>query len=231
MFTVALIGPDGAGKTTICRRLEQSSPKPAKYLYMGINLEVSNVVLPSTWCLLQVKHWLGGRPDMSVPRDIGPAKRSHRKGVRGLLAGIKSGLRMANQMAEEAFRQSIAWWYLRTGRVVLCDRDFFADFYASDVRGGEDAQAWPRRLHGWFLRRWYRRPNLVICLDAPADVLLNRKGEGTLEYLEQRRGEYQQLRHAVEQFVTVDVSQPADQVVREINDVICRFHDTRLSDQ
>ena len=43
MFTVALIGPDGAGKSTIGRKLQQISPIPMKYVYMGVNLESSNL--------------------------------------------------------------------------------------------------------------------------------------------------------------------------------------------
>ena len=47
MASIALIGPDGAGKTTVTRFLEASSLLPFKYLYMGINLEASNVALPT----------------------------------------------------------------------------------------------------------------------------------------------------------------------------------------
>ncbi len=69
MFTVALIGPDGAGKTTICQRLEQILPLPTKYVYMGINLETSRFMLPSTLLLLQMKRWFGKRPDLAPPSD------------------------------------------------------------------------------------------------------------------------------------------------------------------
>ena len=37
MVTVALIGADGAGKTTVGRRLEEGGEVRIKYLYMGIN--------------------------------------------------------------------------------------------------------------------------------------------------------------------------------------------------
>ncbi|MGH3091699.1 MAG: hypothetical protein ACRDOG_05135, partial [Gaiellaceae bacterium] len=47
-FTVALIGPDGAGKTTVARRLEGSLEGPVKYLYMGVNPDASNHLLPTT---------------------------------------------------------------------------------------------------------------------------------------------------------------------------------------
>src|SRR5690606_16626163 len=48
VFTVALIGPDGAGKSTISRKVVEMLDIPAKYLYMGVNLEASNLMLPTT---------------------------------------------------------------------------------------------------------------------------------------------------------------------------------------
>ena len=69
MFTVALIGPDGAGKSTISRRLQASINRPIKYVYMGINLEASNIMLPTTRLMLALKRAssqplaMGGPPD------------------------------------------------------------------------------------------------------------------------------------------------------------------------
>jgi ABC-type branched-subunit amino acid transport system ATPase component len=54
MFTVALIGPDGAGKTTIGRRIEHTLPLPVKYVYMGVNLDSSNHMLPTTRLLKSI---------------------------------------------------------------------------------------------------------------------------------------------------------------------------------
>src|SRR5206468_11488099 len=54
-FTVALIGPDGAGKTTVSRRIEQSLPVPVKYIYMGVNTDASNVMLPTTRAIHALK--------------------------------------------------------------------------------------------------------------------------------------------------------------------------------
>ena len=47
-FTLALIGPDGAGKTTVARRLAEVLPLPVTYLYMGVSPESSNLLLPTT---------------------------------------------------------------------------------------------------------------------------------------------------------------------------------------
>jgi len=47
MFSVALIGPDGAGKTTLTAQLQQWATIPVKCLYMGVNIEASNHALPT----------------------------------------------------------------------------------------------------------------------------------------------------------------------------------------
>ncbi len=59
MVTVALIGADGAGKTTIGHRLEKESTLPMKYIYMGENPESGNHTLPTTRMILKVKRALG----------------------------------------------------------------------------------------------------------------------------------------------------------------------------
>jgi thymidylate kinase len=46
------------------------------------------------------------------------------------------------------------------------------------------------RTYQWILTHLCPRPDLVVFLDAPAEVLLVRKGEGSLDYLEKRRKAY-----------------------------------------
>ena len=58
------------------------------------------------------------------------------------------------------------------------------DYYAHDISNTDPARPLRHRLHGVFLDRWYPRPDLVIFLDAPAEVLFARKHEGTIPLLE-----------------------------------------------
>ena len=69
MFTVAVIGPDGAGKSTVTQQVLKQLDLPLKYIYMGVNLESSNLVLPTTRLILELKRLGGGRPDMTGPPD------------------------------------------------------------------------------------------------------------------------------------------------------------------
>lgn len=220
-FTVAMIGPDGAGKTTVCRALAANLPWPTQYLYMGINLEVSNVLLPTTRIWLELKRWRGKRPDMGQGR--------HEKGVRDadgkrrLVSSCKSGVRLLNLMCEEAFRQCLCYYWRMRGRMVLCDRDFYCDYYAYDVAPQEDNRGTIQRLHGWLLKNAYRRPDLLIVLEAPAEHLYRRKQEGTLESLEQRRLEYRQLQSQFPHFYVIDATQPLNAVVQQTRAIIEGF--------
>ena len=226
MFTVALVGSDGSGKTTITRRVGTSMPFPVKTMYMGVNLEMNEAMLPTTRLALELKRALGRRPDM-VAASSGVTAAPARRRSGGAAAGIKSVVKIANWVAEEWFRQLLAWYHSKLrGRVVLFDRHFFADYYAYDVAPAAQPRSLASRMHGGILRHAYPKPDLFIFLDAPPAVLLARKGEGTLEFLERRRREYLQLGDVVRQFVVVDADRPPDEVADEVGRIITRFYDT-----
>jgi len=229
MFTVAVIGPDGAGKSTVTHQLLNQLPIPTKYIYMGVNLESSKLVLPTTRLLLELKRLRGKRPDMAGPSD--PRLSAKRSGnpVKQAWRSLKLTARMSNLMAEEWYRQLYVWYYLRRGYVVLFDRHVYADYYAHDVKGGKDVP-FINRVHGAMLRNLYPRPDMIICLDAPAEVLFERKHEATPELLEIRRQEYLGLREVVRDFYVVDVTQTLEQVVQQACEIIMKHYDSKRQD-
>jgi thymidylate kinase len=203
-FTVALIGCDGAGKTTVARALERDTDLPVSYLYMGVSPSSSNRQLPTT----RVAHALKGR-----------RKRAPRDGFgRVVRRSVRSALRLANRLAEEWYRQLIAAVHLRRGRIVVFDRHFIVDYHAADVAARDRTPS--RRLHGFLLTHLYPRPDLVIFLDAPPEVLFSRKGEGTLSSLARRRAEYRHLGATLQRFAVVEATEPLDEVVAKVAGLI-----------
>lgn len=218
-FTVALVGADGAGKSTVTRLLERASlPRPVKTIYMGVNLEASSLMLPTTRMLLAFKRSRGGRPDLvansltSTTDAAGPAQPG------GWKRSAKDGARLTVWMLEEWLRQLVATGYGLRGYIVVFDRHFFADYYQTAIATKSSGAF--GRLHGWMLQHAYPKPNLVVCLDADAEVLYARKPESSVEWLDRRRREYLELEGVVPALVVVDAERPLQTVLSDVVDSI-----------
>lgn len=216
---VALVGADGSGKSTISRMLETAPlPAPVKRIYMGVNLEASSLMLPTTRLLVAAKRARGGPPDL-----VGtPPDRSTRiGGPRTWRRSARSTARMLVWILEEWLRQAVAWRHSRAGHLVVFDRHFLADYYHSDIEPRSGRRGAVSALHGWMLQHAYPKPELVICLDAPGSVLFARKPESSQEWLEERRRQYLRLADALPAFVVVDADRPLDEVFADVVDAIC----------
>ncbi len=220
MVSVALIGPDGAGKTTIGKRLEDILPMPVKYIYMGVNMDASNYMLPTTRLIHFIKQKMGAKPDTHGPRDPSKISKRSKSPVKRVLSEAKSMVNLTNRLMEEWYRQGVAWYYQNKGYVILFDRHFFSDYYSYDIATTGADKPLSRKVHGYFLKHLYPKPSLVLYLDAPAEVLFARKGEGTIELLEERRKAYMKIRDLVPSFAVLDATQPAEVVAQNALSVI-----------
>ena len=216
MTAVAIIGADGAGKSTVARALEGSMPLRTKYIYMGANIESANIALPTSRLILYVKRRsfkrVAKREGITDPDFLSTHHSAHRSVKYGRVA---TAFRVSNRLAEGYFRQLVALIYEVRGFIVIHDRDLLSDTWHVSRESRLSDQT-----YRWILTHLYPRPDLVVYLDAPAEVLFARKGEGTLDYLEQRRDAYDSQSLTTRGFVRVDASQPLEDVVAEVSRLV-----------
>jgi thymidylate kinase len=210
LATIALIGGDGAGKTTVARELIASSGIPMKYLYMGILVTSANHALPTTRLVHRVRARSSMRPD-DRERSGTPRQRE--------LGRLGKSAQLLMRLTEESYRQVISWSFQLRGFVVVYDRHFVFEYELNPSAEGYADLPLVERLHLWFLRRLYPRPDLVIMLDAPPQQMYTRKAERSVDYLERFGNKYRSRSGLARRFVRVDASQPLESVVAEV-----RYH-------
>jgi len=228
MFTVSLIGPDGVGKTSIAENLQETFPLPVKYIYMGMNNSAANFSLPTTrlWGYMQCKRQLKKKNSHLVSKS--KIKNSSRFKYICVLSKairfVRKTLGFINLIFEEWYRQIIAFFYKKFGYIVIFDRHFLYDFYDFDEH--KKAKQTKEKIHDFILNKTMLQPDLVICLDAPAEVVYERKKEFKITDLEIKRKRYLNLQSVVKNFELIDANRSFEIVVRDVKDRIIKFHRT-----
>lgn len=221
-LVVALVGPDGVGKTTISRRLAGLLEDPVHRVYAGDNPEDAERMLATTrlvwWCRRRAGHGVTHGPPV-------PRRRRHRSLPGRLLQAPRVLALLAAQCGEEWSRLHRARRLARAGAVVVLDRSYLHDYYRHDVDAPGRSPA--QRLHGWWLRRMLPRPELSVFLDAPVALLHARKPEGSIEDLRRRREEYRDLEGLTSGWVRVDAGGDLDAVAAAVADAVRGFRRER----
>jgi len=195
---IALLGPDGAGKSAVIERLESD--------------------LAGTFGSVRRFHLRPhfGRRDPDGPPVLDPHAREAR-GVLGSLA--KLGLWWADCAA--GYVLAVRPTLRRRGLVVF-------DRYVDDL------QVDPRRYRfrgpmalARLVARWSPRPDVVVVLDAPEEVLRSRKLEVTVEETSRQRHGYRALAARLPEAVVVDASRKLDDVVGEIRAIVLHAAEIR----
>ena len=210
---VVLVGADGAGKTTLARRLVATVAFPAAYVYMGDNPEACEEPLPTTRWLW----WLRRRS--ALGRRHGDTWRALGRGRR-LVSLLVDLAVLCVQMAEEAHQLARARRHLCSGRLVVADRYFPFDYHAHAHDALPGGRAILPRLHAAWLAHLFPHPDLSVCLDAGPEVLLARRGGEDASTVAKRRQEYLDLAVSMPGFVVVDATRCPAEVEAEVVELL-----------
>lgn len=184
---IALLAPDGAGKSTLAQALKKDFGVKAQLIYMGTNMAALNVSLPTTKWLHRVLK------KSRAPKALKLALRP---------------VNYLNRICDLWYRIAYAQVQRLRGKFVVFDR------YVYDSWIAKPANTWTKRLRRKFLQAGWPTPDLVLLLDAPGELLFRRKGEHSPEWLEQQRQAYLALQSQLPQMRALDAMMSAEEVRR-----------------
>jgi thymidylate kinase len=199
-LSVVLLGPDGAGKSSIVGAV---GPLLAP-LFARWTCRWGPFGAPPLLKYL-IRHRDDCPTDPNKPHGFAP------RSLLGSLARV--GYWFAyHTLGYPTFHLALARWSL-----VLHDRHF-VDILVDPRRYRYNGPFWLPRL----VWRLIPRPDLIILLDAPAEVLQARKQEVPFEETARQRKAYLSLVQGLRNGRVVDAAQPLEHVVGEVSDIILR---------
>lgn len=190
-FHLVMLGPDGAGKSSVIDALEKSMVGPfARVHTLGFAPPIK-------------RPWRRGPPDTSTPHTLAP--RSYAVSVLRAMYWLAYNLSGHLTLRLAKARSTL----------ILNDRHFI-DILVDPVRYRYGGPRWLLRL----IAKLAPRPDAIVLLNGPPDVLQARKRELTLAETERQCRDYLALVKRQRRSHIVDAAQSFDRVMRDVCDII-----------
>jgi thymidylate kinase len=181
-ISVALLGPDGAGKTTVAAEIVGGFVFPVRQVYMGLTGGALRFV-----------------QRLRVP-----------------------GIVLTGQLLVLWGRCLYAFALKSDGYLVVFDRYAYDAFVQTPHR-----LTWMQRASRWVTGHACPRPNLILVLNAPGEVMYRRKRAYTAAQLEDWRQDFLRLRNRFPNLEVIDTTLPLDRVRAEVFERIWRQYAER----
>lgn len=191
---VAILGADGAGKSTVLAQVEDDLA-PAYRRTKRYHLR---------------PHF--GRVTADGPAVVAP----HSKPPRGWLTSTVKLAMWWTDYTIGYFLYVLPWVIRST--LVLFDR-YYYDLTVDSRRYRYGGSRWLAQLFGKLIPR----PQLIILLDAPAEVLQARKQEVPIEETHRQQASYRALVGSFSDGHVVNAAKPLQEVVAQVNGIILEF--------
>ena len=204
--SLALLAPDGAGKSTLARALVGDRILKGRLIYMGTNVKATNVGLPTSEWLHQRRKAIRGKGGALNPFHL----------------AVKAG-NFVNNLLESWLRSLTAHYHLLRGRFVIFDRFVYDSWVAKKPKN------FIKRIRRLLFEAGLPTPDLVVFLDAPGELLFKRKGEHSPEWLEQQRQSYLALQERIPQMRIVNATNSTETVRNEVIDLIWKTYGNNLN--
>ena len=167
---VALLAPDGAGKSSLAAGIQESYYSPVKTIYMGL----------------------------------------YQKKKKEQAALRISRITIIWRIADLWGRYLLGCYHRSRRHLVIFDR------YSYDAWLSRNDSTWTKRTRRWLLAHACPAPDLVFLLDAPGEILYQRKLEHNKTFLEDQRQSYLALQARLPQMQIID----ARASVKEVEQVV-----------
>ena len=213
---VAILGVDGAGKSTVMANVERDLA-PAFWSTKQYHGRALDSPLRWTKRVRLERQLRKQEVEMAAaanPHAMPPTRNPHDRPSRGLAFSlIKLGLWWADftflGYAIDVYPR------LRRSTLVLFDR-YYQDLLVDPKRHRYGGPLWLAR----FVGRFFPRPDVIILLDAPPEVLHARKREVSFEEAARQRDAYLELARKSPSCHVVDTSRPVREVVAEVEQAL-----------
>jgi len=191
--SMAFLGPDGSGKSSVISAIS---------LRLG----------PPVSSGVHVCHWRPGR-FRRPSEDSGPVTDPHGKAPRGY---VLSTLKLGFLLVDWVVGYYGNFIHLRAkGHILVFDRHYI-DICVDPRRYRYGGARWIAALVGYCVHR----PDVLIVLDAPLEVLRERKQEVTEEEIVRQRLAYQELASQTSNSYVVDATQPLQEIAQAVEHIV-----------